>query len=144
MRNNKGQFIKGHQTWLGKKLSEEHKEKLSQAKLEDPVRYWLGKKRKIKSNRHIRPSGYAYLSFSMIEPDIQIYFEKFGTRPIPEHQYIWIKYNNREIPKGYVIHHLNWNKSDNRIENLELMLMSEHSRTHSQQAMRRNHNVLIQ
>lgn len=31
--------------WLGRKLSTEHKEKLRQAKLKNPVRYWKGKER---------------------------------------------------------------------------------------------------
>ncbi len=31
--------------WKGKKLSDIHKQKLKEAKLKNPVRYWLGKKR---------------------------------------------------------------------------------------------------
>jgi|SRR3990172_826261 len=37
---------KGKSNWsMGTKLSEEHKEKLRQAKLKNPTKYWLGKKR---------------------------------------------------------------------------------------------------
>lgn len=36
------------------------------------------------------------------------------------------------IPKGWCIHHLNENKSDNRIENLCLMTCSAHSKLHQQ------------
>jgi len=43
------------------------------------------------------------------------------------HRYVWIK-NNGEIPKGYDIHHINHDKSDNRISNLEMYTKSEHSK----------------
>lgn len=35
-----------------------------------------------------------------------------------------------EIPKDCVVHHKNHNKLDNRLENLELMLESEHQKMH--------------
>lgn len=42
----KGWFVKGYIPWhKGEELSEEHKEKLKEAKLNNPVRYWLGKER---------------------------------------------------------------------------------------------------
>jgi len=45
-----------------------------------------------------------------------------------EHRAIWEKVNG-PIPKGFVIHHLNGNKLDNRIENLScLPLKSHHGR----------------
>ena len=41
---NQNGFKKGQKAWnKGKMLSEKHKEKLKQAKLKNPVRYWLGK-----------------------------------------------------------------------------------------------------
>lgn len=45
------------------------------------------------------------------------------------HQLIWIEHFG-EIPKGYVIHHKNKNKKDNRIENLQCMTIKEHFRAH--------------
>lgn len=39
-------FVKGHKTWnKGKKWSNETKQKMREAKLRNPVKYWLGKKR---------------------------------------------------------------------------------------------------
>lgn len=44
---------------------------------------------------------------------------------VPEHRLIWEK-ENGSIPIGWVIHHLNGNKLDNRIENLFAMPKKEH------------------
>lgn len=46
-----------------------------------------------------------------------------------EHRSVWIKYNGN-IPKGQVIHHTNGNKLDNRIENLQMMSLSNHIKLH--------------
>lgn len=47
-----------------------------------------------------------------------------------EHVLIWEDYHKKRVPKGYVIHHINENKKDNRIENLKAMLHSEHTKMH--------------
>lgn len=46
------------------------------------------------------------------------------------HRYVWEFYNGK-IPNGYDIHHLNNKKYDNRIENLECLSKSEHTRKYS-------------
>jgi hypothetical protein len=46
-----------------------------------------------------------------------------------EHRFVWEQHNG-PVPDGYVVHHRNEDKSDNRIDNLELMLRSEHTRLH--------------
>jgi hypothetical protein len=45
------------------------------------------------------------------------------------HRAIWIK-ENGPIPKGYVIHHINGDKKENRIENLEMMTFTRHNNIH--------------
>ena len=46
------------------------------------------------------------------------------------HRYVW-EYYNGEIPKGYHIHHVDGDKSNNSIENLRLVEAKKHCKAHS-------------
>lgn len=46
------------------------------------------------------------------------------------HRYVWEK-EKGAIPDGWDIHHINENKADNRIENLECLPKAEHTRRYS-------------
>lgn len=46
------------------------------------------------------------------------------------HCYVWRKYNG-VIPKGYQVHHKDHDKSNNDINNLELLTEAEHRKRHS-------------
>lgn len=46
-----------------------------------------------------------------------------------EHRMIWEEINGK-IPEGFVIHHKDHNRSNNDIDNLELMSRSEHAKLH--------------
>lgn len=50
---------------------------------------------------------------------------------IPEHHLVMMKKIGRLIKKNECVHHINGIKTDNRIENLQLMTKVEHSRLHN-------------
>lgn len=47
-----------------------------------------------------------------------------------EHQRVWEEANG-PLPDGYVIHHKNHDKLDNRLVNLEALTRSEHVKVHN-------------
>lgn len=64
------------------------------------------------------------------------YFEKnstnAGRRNAKQlHIAVWEFYNNQEVPKGYHIHHKDFNHLNNDISNLECLPASEHLSLHS-------------
>lgn len=52
------------------------------------------------------------------------------------HRLIW-EYYNHKIPEGYVVHHKDFNKNNNKISNLELMSAKEHKAYHIREAQSR-------
>ena len=83
------------------------------------VRKQQKRKYKVKTDRY----------YSIYKP-YHPYSNKYGR--VLEHRYVYhlylsIKYNRIiYLPKSYDVHHKNKNKTDNRIENLELLNKSEH------------------
>lgn len=46
------------------------------------------------------------------------------------HRYVW-EYYNGPIPEGYEVHHIDGNKGNNDISNLQLLTISEHKKFHA-------------
>lgn len=47
------------------------------------------------------------------------------------HDVIWEHEMGREVPQGCVIHHIDWNKTNNDIKNLSCVTVRDHERIHN-------------
>lgn len=64
------------------------------------------------------------------------YFQCNGSRL---HRIVWQQHNG-EIPAGFDVHHIDGDRSNNGIENLQLMHESDHARHHNSQPERIEHS----
>ena len=55
----------------------------------------------------------------------------FFRRGIAKHRLIMMEYLGRELKENEIVHHIDHNKANNNIENLQLMTSSEHAKLHS-------------
>src|SRR3990167_5594649 len=60
-----------------------------------------------------------------------------GVNTIAEHRFVMEKYLGRKLDSLEHIHHINHNKSDNRIENLEIISPADHKRFHQHERFAR-------
>ena len=56
---------------------------------------------------------------------------KISGKRIDEHRKIMSDFLGRKLKRNEVVHHINGDKKDNRIENLVVLSISEHSRLHN-------------
>ncbi len=64
------------------------------------------------------------------------YWISTSSKKIRAHVWVW-QYHHGKVPKKYHIHHKNGNKSDNQIENLQLIKASTHMSLHMQDPVRK-------
>jgi HNH endonuclease/NUMOD3 motif-containing protein len=102
-------------------ISEEHRKKISQALKGENNPNWHGGKRK-------HSKGYV----RVLLPS-HPYADKYGY--VFEHRLIMEKYLGRYLQNNEHIHHINNIKNDNRLENLQLMTIAEHSEMHFRKSM---------
>ena len=59
------------------------------------------------------------------------------------HRYVW-EYYNGEIPKGFQIHHIDHDKSNNDISNLEMISRSKHAKIHANERVRDCYDEVVE
>ena len=77
-------------------------------------------------------SGYFYL-YKPEHPNAM-----HGSRYISEHRFNMEQKIGRLLTKDEIVHHINENKIDNRIENLQILTRSEHNKYHALKIKRKN------
>ena len=58
------------------------------------------------------------------------YYQRMTFRMHFLHVDVW-EYHNRKVRKGYDIHHIDQNKDNNQIENLQCLTRAEHRQLHA-------------
>ena len=86
--------------------------------------FWISQRmKKTTGTKHFNWKGGKYKS----EGYIHVKSDRCKSGYIGEHILVWEKTYNKRLPKGWLVHHLNGIRDDNRPENLIGMKIGEHS-----------------
>lgn len=114
--------------------------KFKKARLKNPVNYWEGKKRSLKTKKKI--------SLTRIKNKVAVGKKnpnwKGGKRILRKHLYVHIdngyylyehrrilqKHLGRKLKSNEIVHHIDGNPLNNSLKNLKLMTRSSHSKLH--------------
>lgn len=77
-----------------------------------------------KGGIHYRKDGYVLVRIGVIPQNYK------GKRYELLHRMVMETHLGRKLLKSEIVHHKNGDKTDNRIENLEIMVQSEHAQSH--------------
>jgi len=92
----------------GKELSFEHKKHIKNGM----IKYWNEHRKE-----QIQKNGYVTLSIE--------------NKKYYKHRLVMEKFLGRKLKKNEQVHHINGDKTDNRIENLEIIMLGKHQREHA-------------
>ena len=121
-----------HKGFLGKHHKKDAKEKIGKAHkgkvLSDATRNKISMSNKIHGIGHRKKRCDGYIALYYPEHPKA---SKSGY--VMEHDYLMEQKIGRLLKDNEVVHHINYNRSDNRLENLKLMTMKEHCSFHAKE-----------
>ena len=113
--------------FYGKKHSEQSKERMRQAKLRNPTKYWLGRKRpdisKLVSERQKGKPGKKGKEANNWKGGCSDWYHK-------EARKIMANYLKRELNSNEIVHHIDGDWKNNNLSNLFLTTRSAHIKEH--------------